>query len=456
LVATDRMNRGETDTIAAIATGTGASAIGIVRIAGQGTRAIAQAMLGFVPEPRRVHTAYFYGGDGEQLDRGLALFFAAPRSFTGDDVLELQGHGGPVVLDLILERVTALGARLARPGEFTERAFLNGKLDLTQAEAVADLIEAATASAARLAVRTLQGAFAQRVGHLAEGLLELRTRVEASLDFPDDDLERLDRELIGHGLQDLLQGLGELQHTAQQGCVVNEGVRIAIAGPPNAGKSSLMNALVQYDRAIVTEVPGTTRDVLTERIEVDGLPVELVDTAGIRRSEDPIECEGVRRAEDAVRGADRVLWVVDDAVEPNQCSDRPVTDWVQVPLIWIRNKIDIRGVSPFAHEGEHGFEIGLSAKTGEGLDLLRGCIRRSIGLQQGGEGRFLARRRHVEALQQARAFVESARIAYAEGLASELIAEDLRLAQRALGQITGALTSEDLLDRIFSRFCIGK
>ncbi|QGU33760.1 tRNA uridine-5-carboxymethylaminomethyl(34) synthesis GTPase MnmE [Thermochromatium tepidum] len=442
------------DTIAAIATPPGMGGVGIVRVSGPQAPAIAAAILGRIPEPRRAVLGVFHESDGTFIDMGLALYFQAPHSFTGEDVLELQGHGGPVVMDLLLRRCLELGARLARPGEFSERAFLNGKLDLVQAEAVADLIESSTSLAARLAGRSLQGVFSQRIAALLERLIQLRLQVEAGLDFPDEELDLAEDTRLAADLHRLVADVEQLLTDAHQGQIIREGLAVVIAGAPNVGKSSLLNALCGTEAAIVTAIPGTTRDLLKFDIQVDGLPIRIIDTAGLRHSQDPVEREGVRRAQAALNDADLVLWVrsVDQEPDASIRSSFP-TD---CPVILIRNKIDLVGEPARLVERDGEVEIALSAVTGAGLELLRGQIKAHAGLSAHPEGAFIARRRHLEALERARSTLQAAAANLELRLGAELVAEELHLAQRALGEITGEFTSEDLLNRIFSSFCIGK
>ena len=443
------------DTIAAVATAPGVGAVGIVRLSGDRVPALAIELLGELPPPRAASLRPFRAADGHAIDYGLALYFPAPGSFTGEHVLELQGHGGPLVLDLLLERCVALGARVARPGEFSERAFLNGKLDLAQAEAVADLIESATELGARLAVRSLQGDFSRAVDALVEGLIRTRTRLEARLDFPDEELplDDLDFE-IGLEIDRLVADSRTLLSQARQGERIRDGITVAIAGPPNAGKSSLLNALAQQDAAIVTAIPGTTRDLLKVDIQLEGLPVRLVDTAGLRDSADPIEREGMRRAEEQIANADLLLWVYDAGVgyDPRDSTRAPSGTRV----LYLRNKIDrypdARDELPAA-----AARLDISALTGAGLDALRARIRGAAGLDGVPmEGAFLARQRHLDALRRGLAAIESAAAILTDRSASELAAADLRAAQDALSEITGSFTPDDLLGRIFSSFCIGK
>ncbi len=443
------------DTIAAIATPPGFGGVGVVRISGSGTRGIARAILGRVPAPRLATLSWFRDREGENLDQGLALFFPGPYSFTGEDVLELQGHGGPLVMDLLLRRLLELGARLARPGEFSERAFLNGKLDLAQAEAIADLIESGTETAARLAGRTLSGELSRRVHALVEELIHLRTFVEAALDFPDEEIDFIADSSVAADLENLLGRLDALQGGARQGCLVREGIQVVIAGPPNVGKSSLLNALSGTEAAIVTAVPGTTRDLLHREIQIDGLPLHIIDTAGLRHSDDLVEREGIRRARDQIEEADAILWLFDDSRAPDDLEFDPAQLPRQVPLTLVRNKIDLSGRPPGRTQTWRGTEIAISARDGTGLDALRAHLKQIAGYQETTEGAFLARRRHLDALGRAQDALRQARTALQATGSDELTAEYIRHAQQALGEITGEVTSDELLGRIFSSFCIG-
>ncbi len=430
--------------------------VGIIRVSGPGVPRIARAILGKLPKPRHADHLSFLDEQGQVLDTGIALFFPSPHSFTGEDVLELQGHGGPVVLDLLLQRVIALGARLARPGEFSERAFLNGKLDLVQAEAIADLINSATEEAARSALHSLQGEFSCRIQELVELVVQLRTHVEASIDFSEEEIDFLSDARLSGSLDTIIERLQVLLENSRQGCLLREGIHLVIAGKPNAGKSSLLNALAKRESAIVTDIPGTTRDIVREQIAIAGVPLHVIDTAGLRKSSDPVEQEGVRRAWQAIEEADHLLLVVDehDSIDGElpEMADRIPQG---IPVTVIRNKIDLVGEQPGIQDGQLGKEIRLSALTGEGIELLREHLKRHIGLQNSGEGTFMARRRHLDALNRALAHLEEGRAQLELG-AGELLAEELRQVQRALGEITGEFCNEDLLDRIFSGFCIGK
>ncbi|MGE0372084.1 MAG: tRNA uridine-5-carboxymethylaminomethyl(34) synthesis GTPase MnmE [Gammaproteobacteria bacterium] len=447
------------DTIAAIATPAGRGGVGVVRVSGPRAAGIAVAVLGQVPAPRRAEYRSFRAEDGSALDTGLALFFPRPHSFTGEDVLELHGHGGPVVLDCLLQRLLALGARHARPGEFSERAFLNDKIDLAQAEAIADLIDSASEQAARAALRSLAGEFSRRVRSLAGALTELRVYVEAAIDFPEEEIDFLADADLRRRFIDLKAELGAVVDAAQQGCLLREGIRVVIAGRPNAGKSSLLNRLAQREAAIVSEIPGTTRDVLREYIAIDGLPLHVIDTAGLRDSADPVERIGIGRAWSEIESADRILLVTDSTQARAEedtalLDDRPA---LQARLTLVHNKIDLSGRPPAlkAH-GDGRTEVWLSAATGAGIEQLRAHLKACMGYQTAGEGVFSARRRHLDALTRVGHHLSEALRQLEEARAGELAAEELRQAQQALGEITGEVTSDDLLGRIFASFCIGK
>ncbi|MES2819323.1 MAG: tRNA uridine-5-carboxymethylaminomethyl(34) synthesis GTPase MnmE [Pseudomonadota bacterium] len=450
------------DTIAAVATAQGRGGVGIVRVSGPLAASIAVAVSGRELTPRYAHYGDFADSRGQVLDQGLALYFPGPHSFTGEDVLELQGHGGPVILDLLLRRCLQLGARLARPGEFSERAFLNDKLDLAQAEAIADLIEASSEQAARNAVRSLQGEFSRRVHGLTERLIALRIYVEAAIDFPEEEIDFLaDGHVLGL-LDGVRDDLAAVLREAGQGALLREGMTVVIAGRPNAGKSSLLNALAGREAAIVTEIAGTTRDVLREHIHLDGMPLHVVDTAGLRDTQDQVERIGVARALEAIAQADRILLVVDStapealdpfALWPEFLAQRP--DPAKVTLI--RNKADLSGEPvALATSADGHVTLSLCAKSSDGLELLREHLKACMGYEQTAESGFSARRRHLEALRMAGDSLEHGRAQLTQAGAGELLAEDLRMAQQALGEITGAFSSDDLLGRIFSSFCIGK
>jgi tRNA modification GTPase len=443
------------ETICAQATANGRGGVGILRVSGDQTAAVARAILGKLPSPRLAELLDFNDEHGEPIDRGLALFFPNPHSYTGEDVLELQGHGGPVVMDRLMRRVLGLGVRAARPGEFSERAFLNGKMDLVQAEAIADLIDAASEQAARSAVRSLQGVFSLEVHQLVEQLTELRIYVESSMDFPEEEIDFLSEGGVSERLQGVIQQLERVVESTREGVLLQEGMTLVIAGRPNAGKSSLLNALSGRESAIVTEIPGTTRDLLKEQIDIDGLPIHIIDTAGLRESEDRVEQEGIRRAWRQIEQADRVLLLVDDQqgmTEQDHKTLQQIRQAGEIPVTTVYTKIDLSGRTAGLHQGE----MAISAKSGEGMAALRTFLKQCAGYQASGEGSYLARRRHLQALQQARCALEQGRKQLLEFHAGELLAEELRQAQEALSEITGEFSSDDLLGRIFSSFCIGK
>lgn len=447
-----------TDTIAAVATAPGRGGVGIIRISGNLSLCVAEQLLGFKPQPRHAHYCDFKGVDGTTLDQGIALFFPNPHSFTGEDVLELQGHGGPVVLDMLLQEITRLGVRLARPGEFSERAFLNDKLDLAQAEAIADLIEASSTQAAKQALNSLQGEFSKQVNQLVEQLVQLRIYVEAAIDFPEEEVDFLSDGKIASQLNQLCLAVDALLATAQQGALMREGMKVVIAGRPNAGKSSLLNALAQRDVAIVTDIAGTTRDVLREHIHIDGMPLHIIDTAGLRDSPDKVEQIGIERAWQEIHQADRVLLII-DSTDKHQLNAKD--HWpeffnnptIKAKLTLIYNKVDKSGLSAPIEGSE---SLAISAITGEGLDLLTEHLKNIMGLKATVEGGFSARRRHIEAIEKAQQFLAAGQTQLHDHAAGELLAEDLRRAQESLSEITGSFTSDDLLGRIFGSFCIGK
>ena len=444
------------DTIVAIASPLGRGAVGVIRISGSDVPRVAVALLGTLPEPRVARLRCFHDADGTALDEGLALYFPAPASFTGEHVLELQGHGGAFILDRVLRRVLGMGVRMARPGEFSERAFLNGKMDLAQAEAVADLIDAGTTAAARAAVRSMQGEFSTRIRELQSQLTELRVYVEAAIDFPDEEIDFLEGAALQDRLSRVFAGFESITAAARQGALLREGLNVVIAGSPNAGKSTLLNRLVGDDVAIVTNLPGTTRDVLRQQVHFDGLPVNLIDTAGLRAAADVVEEEGIRRAKSEMQRADRMLYVLDatlgSAVSASDLAHLPPA----VPVVFVMNKIDLLGIAP-RMDSHAGFaRIFLSAQTGAGIELLRDHLKLSAGYRDADSGALSARRRHLDALRRARELAESAAATLRDTHAAELFAEDLRLAQRNLSEITGDFTSEDLLGEIFGSFCIGK
>ena len=428
-----------------------------MRLSGPQVPELARIILGRLPPPRVATLATFRGTDGD-IDAGIALFFEAPHSFTGEHVLELHGHGGPVVMEALVQRAIELGARMARAGEFTERAFLNDKLDLAQAEAVADLIDSGSQAAARAALRSLQGEFSAMVQGLTEALIDLRMRVEAAIDFPEEEIDFLADNQIERQIEAVLGHFDAIAAAARQGRLLRDGMTVVIAGAPNAGKSSLMNRLAGYEAAIVTDIAGTTRDVLRERIDVDGMPLHLVDTAGLRAIGDVVEAEGVRRARSEMTRADLILFVIDAARDLHAASFGAERDQLpgSVPVTLVFNKADLVEHQPELHADETPPRLWLSAKTGAGLNLLRDHLKTRMGFAATGAGNISARQRHLDALARARRYVESGREQLRAHRAGELMAEELRQAQAALGEITGEFTSEDLLTRIFTSFCIGK
>jgi tRNA modification GTPase len=445
------------ETISAIATAPGKGGVGIVRVSGPLVTHIAEKMLKCVPEIRKAHYGAFYGSDDQVLDQGIALRFVAPHSFTGEDVLEFQAHGGPVILNWILQRTLELGARLAQPGEFSKQAFLNDKLDLAQAEAIADLIEASSEQAAKSALKSLQGDFSIKIEELVESLIQLRIYVEAAIDFPEEEIDFLSDGHVAGELQHILQRLHAVLASAQQGVLLREGMSVVILGRPNAGKSSLLNALSGRESAIVTDIAGTTRDIVKEEIHIDGMPLHILDTAGLREATDQVEQIGIERAWQALEQADRVLVVV-SAGQDIDPEDQAILDRLppSLPMTLIRNKIDLIDAQPGLVDQSSYTEIWLSAKHGIGLNLLTEHLKQTMGYQQTSEGVFMARKRHLDALNQALDYVNNAQFQLEHFAAGELVAEDLRLAQNALSEITGRFSSDDLLGRIFTSFCIGK
>jgi tRNA modification GTPase len=448
---------GATDTIAAIATPPGRGGIGILRISGPHAQTIATAIAGDVPEPRHAALRVFRDAHGEMLDGGLAIFFPGPASFTGEDVLELHGHGGPVVMDLLLARAIELGARVAAPGEFSQRAFLNDKLDLAQAEAIADLIDSGSAAAARAALRSLQGDFSTTVHTLTEAVTETRLHVEAAIDFPEEEIDFLADGALQARIDGCIELCAQITAQARQGALLRDGMTVVISGRPNAGKSSLLNRLAGYDAAIVTDIPGTTRDVLRERIHIDGMPLHVADTAGLRDQADIVEAEGIRRAQQEMQRADRILYVVDATrlLDDEAIRRELATLPADIPTSVVINKIDLVG-GRSRYEQTQPPRVYLSAATAEGLDLLREHLKESVGFQGAEAGTISARRRHLDALARADQHLHEAERQLTEQRAGELMAEELRRAQQCLAEITGEFTSDDLLGRIFSSFCIGK
>ena len=450
------------ETIVAQATAPGRGGIGILRVSGPKALEVAQAVLGKCPKPRMADYLPFKDADGTVLDQGIALYFKSPNSFTGEDVLELQGHGGQVVLDLLLKRILQLdGVRLARPGEFSEQAFLNDKLDLAQAEAIADLIDATSEQAARSALKSLQGEFSNKVNQLVDSVIYLRTYVEASIDFPDEEIDFLADGKIEAKLREIINQLDLVRSEAKQGSILREGMKVVIAGRPNAGKSSLLNALAGREAAIVTDIAGTTRDVLREHIHIDGMPLHIIDTAGLREAGDEVERIGIERAWQEIAQADRVLFMVDGTTVDEQTPEQIWPEFMSrlpagIPVTIIRNKTDITGETTGITERNGDTLIKLSAREGHGIDLLRDHLKTTMGFEGNTEGGFLARRRHLQALNTAAEHLISGHEQLVVARSGELLAEELRLAQQALSEITGEFTSDDLLGRIFSSFCIGK
>ncbi|MGI9260744.1 MAG: tRNA uridine-5-carboxymethylaminomethyl(34) synthesis GTPase MnmE [Woeseiaceae bacterium] len=441
------------DTIVAPATPPGKGGVGIVRISGPNAERIAMQMLGDTPRARHATTVSFKDEDSLPLDTGIALYFPAPASFTGESVLELQAHGGPIIMKTLVEAAISIGARRAEPGEFSKRAFLNGKLDLAQAEAVADLIDSGTVQAARAAHRSLQGEFSRRVEALSEMLINLRLHVEAAIDFPEEEIDFLADDKLHQKLDTCEKQTTSLLQVAKSGRILRDGLRFVIVGKPNAGKSSLLNLLSGQDAAIVTEVAGTTRDIIREQISIDGLAVELVDTAGLRNDPDRREAEGRRRAKEALASADAVLWVQDVTDENHDPTSAEIP--ADIPIIVIHNKTDLcEPSSPLPKEDIR--TINFSAVTGEGLEALQRAIAAVAGFEDFGEGAFTARQRHVNAIEKAARHFAAGRSALEADKAGELLAEELRMSLAALGEITGEFSSDELLGRIFSEFCIGK
>ncbi len=441
-------------TICALASALGQGGIGVVRVSGSQSGEIAQKMLGHIPKARYAHYGSFFNQEGAEIDKGVALFFPGPNSFTGEDVLELQGHGGILVMRSLLESAMALGAVAAEPGEFSKRAFLNGKMDLVQAEAVADIIDASSEQSARSALRSLSGEFSKQVNALTKALIDLRVFVEATIDFSDEEIDFLASGDVKLKVEQIESDIQNILSSAEQGAILREGLTVAIAGKPNAGKSSLLNALTQVPSAIVTDIAGTTRDVLKETIHVNGMPLNIIDTAGLHISEDKIEQEGIKRAHSEIERADVVLMVFDAQDKTPDLSILP-SGIEGKPIILIKNKVDLTGESTGITHSDEQTQLSLSAKQSQGIDLLRQELSSIAGLSDTGEGVLLARKRHIIALESA---LDSTRHALDQlnNSASELVAEDLRQAAQYLGSITGEFSSDDLLGEIFSSFCIGK
>ena len=442
------------ETICALATAIGQSGIGVVRVSGPLSKIVANKLLQIELKPRHAYYGSFYDKDSNKIDKGVSIYFPGPNSYTGEDVIEFQGHGGMSVLRKLLETATFFGARLAEPGEFTKRAFLNGKMDLVQAEAVQDLIQSSSEQSALSAVRSLTGEFSEKINHLLADLTSLRVFVEATIDFSDEEIDFLESHEVSAKLQTLKNLLLEILESANQGAILRDGLYVTIAGKPNAGKSSLLNALTKQPSAIVTDIAGTTRDVLKETIHIDGMPLHIIDTAGLHNSNNIIEQEGIRRAHTEINNADVVLLVYDAKDKLADLSILPEAV-KNKPIIYIRNKIDLLKAKAKINVVENQTEVSLSAKNGDGIDLLRQALSEVAGYNPDGEGVFLARKRHILAIDLTLNYINSA-IEQLEGGASELVAEDLRQAGMSLGTITGEFSSDDLLGEIFSSFCIGK
>ncbi|WP_206485928.1 tRNA uridine-5-carboxymethylaminomethyl(34) synthesis GTPase MnmE [Thalassotalea sp. G2M2-11] len=450
------------ETIAAQATAPGRGGVGIIRVSGPEVANVAQAILGKLPELRKAEYLTFNDLNQQALDQGIALYFKGPNSFTGEDVLELQGHGGPVILDMLLKEILSLdNVRMAKPGEFSEQAFINDKLDLTQAEAIADLINSSSEQAARCALHSLQGDFSRLVQDMVESTIHLRMYVEAAIDFPEEEIDFLADEKIVNDLKAIIKQVENVQQQAQQGSIIREGMRVVIAGRPNAGKSSLLNALSGKESAIVTDIEGTTRDVLSEQIHIDGMPLHIIDTAGLRESADKVEQIGIERAWQEINQADRILLMVDSTHELHEDPKSIWPDFFEklpenIGLTVIRNKADISGTPTGIIEQADLPTIALSAKTGNGVSALKQHLKDIMGYQGNMEGGFMARRRHLAALEQAHHHLITGLDQLEAYVAGEILAEELRLCQQALNQITGEFTNDDLLGQIFSSFCIGK
>ncbi|MBC7001421.1 tRNA uridine-5-carboxymethylaminomethyl(34) synthesis GTPase MnmE [Photobacterium sp. BZF1] len=451
-----------TDTIVAQATPPGRGGVGIIRVSGPKAKEVALAVAGRELKPRYAEYLPFKNEDGTALDQGIALFFKGPNSFTGEDVLELQGHGGPVLMDMMIRRILEIdGIRAARPGEFSERAFMNDKLDLAQAEAIADLIDASSEEAAKSAFKSLQGAFSVRVNELVEALIHLRIYVEAAIDFPEEEIDFLSDGKVAGDLNGIIDRLDAVRREANQGAIMREGMKVVIAGRPNAGKSSLLNALSGKDSAIVTDIAGTTRDVLREHIHIDGMPLHIIDTAGLREASDEVERIGIERAWEEIQQADRVLFMVDstttDATDPAEIWPEFVERLPEgLGITVIRNKVELTGEEAGICHVNNPTLIRLSARTGDGVEPLREHLKECMGFAGTTEGGFMARRRHLDALERAASHLETGKEQLEGFMAGEILAEELRLSQQHLSEITGEFTSDDLLGRIFTSFCIGK
>lgn len=443
------------ETIAAIATPPGKGGVGIIRISGPAVPAVAKALAGILPSPRYALFSDFKDKHGHVIDQGIVLYFKAPHSFTGEEVLELQGHGGPVVLDQLLKCVLETeGVRLAQPGEFSQQAFLNNKMDLAQAEAVADLINATSEQAARSAMRSLEGEFSKKINWLLEKLIKLRVYIEAAIDFPEEEIDFIENSTVKNDLEQLIAHTESIFKVAQQGALLSEGMTIVIAGKPNSGKSSLLNALSGRDSAIVTEIPGTTRDILREQIVLEGLPLHVIDTAGLHETHDIVEQEGIRRAKNQLKTADLIVWM-HDARENNLTIPEDILA-LHLPVLVVWNKIDLTGESPIIIKQNELDIIKISVQKTEGLNLLIHYLKQRVGFEYSQDNTFIARRRHLTALERALAVMKKGLQQLHSHRAHELLAEDLTQAQRYLSEITGAFSSDNLLGEIFSSFCIGK
>jgi len=451
-----------TDTIVAQATAPGRGGVGIVRVSGPDAEAVAQIVLGKLPKVRYAEYLPFHDQNNEVLDQGIALLFKGPNSFTGEDVLELQGHGGPIVMDMLIQSIlTIKNLRSANPGEFSERAFMNDKLDLAQAEAISDLIEASSEQAAKSALHSLQGEFSNKVNELVESLIYLRIYVEASIDFPEEEVDFLSDGKIANDLYKIIDNLSAVKEQAKQGAILRDGMKVVIAGRPNAGKSSLLNILVGKESAIVTDIAGTTRDVMREHIHIDGMPLHIIDTAGLREGADEVERIGIERAWDEINNADRILFMLDATTTDAEDPRKIWPDFIDrlpdnVGLTVVRNKADLTGETLATTEHDNHPVYRISAKTGLGVDDLKQHLKDIMGYQGNTEGGFMARRRHLEAIDRAEQHLLEGKVQLEEYQAGELLAEELRLTQQHLSEITGEFTSDDLLGRIFSSFCIGK
>jgi len=444
------------DTIVAIATPPGKGGVGIIRLSGNLALSIAQKITLHPLKTRYAHYLSFYENEREEsahiIDQGIAIYFKAPHSFTGEDVVELQAHGGPILLDLLLKICIKYGARIAKPGEFSERAFLNNKIDLAQAEAISDLINSSSEQAARNAVRSLQGEFSNHIQSIVNQVINLRMYVEAAIDFPDEEIDFLNDGHVLEQLHSLIDKVKKTINSANQGRIINEGITVVIAGKPNAGKSSLLNALAGHNAAIVTDIPGTTRDVLKENITIDGIPLHIIDTAGLRESTDIVEQEGIKRAKNAINDADVIVIVVDNSHD----SDALPINTQGKQTIIVRNKCDINQGKPSVNKNSHPIEVTLSAKENLGVDLLKQELKVIAGLDSSCEGQFTARTRHIDALKNAENYLKNALSQLVSSGAGELVAEDLRYCQESLNEITGEFSNDDLLGKIFTSFCIGK